>query len=133
MKRNFDSAFSISHLAFSSMPLDLPKLRKLVAIDPADPLSRFALGKKLFESAGSADAPDENAALTEAAENLRLANHTAPEHLATYHVLAQALLKLGLKDEAREVLTSGIDRASAVTEGMGRDLAPMMREMLEAL
>jgi hypothetical protein len=115
------------------MPLDLPKLRKLVAIDPADPLSRFALGKKLFESAGSPDTPDESAALTEAAENLRLANSKAPEHLATYHILAQTLLKLGLKEDARDVLTRGIDRASAVTEGMGRDLAPMMREMLESL
>src|SRR3954463_16546261 len=84
------SAFIVQRMA-----LDLPKLRKLVAIDPADPLSRFALGKKLFESAGTADAPDEKAALTEAAENLRLANSKAPEHLATYHVLAQTLLKLG--------------------------------------
>jgi predicted Zn-dependent protease len=115
------------------MALDLPKLRKLVAMDPADPLSRFALGKKLMESAGSADAPEERAALLEAAENLRQANAKAPEHLATYHVLSQTLVRLGEKVEAREVLKLGIERASEVTEGMGRDLAPLMREMLSNL
>lgn len=115
------------------MPLDLPKLRKLLALDPGDALSRFALGKKLAESAGSADAPDERAALAEAAEHLRAANTSAPEHLATYHVLSQVLVRLDLKGEAREVLGRGIGRASLVTEGMGRDLAPLMRESLAAL
>src|SRR3954454_21889134 len=108
------------------MPLDLPKLRKLLAIDPNDPLSRFALGKKLLESAGSADAPDERAALAEAAEHLRVANARSPQHLATYHVLAQVLVQLGETAEARAVLTTGIAHASEVTEGMGRDLAPLM-------
>ena len=31
------------------MAMDIPTLRKLVALDENDPLSRFALGKKLFE------------------------------------------------------------------------------------
>ena len=30
------------------MPLDLTKLRKLVAMDESDALSRFALGQALF-------------------------------------------------------------------------------------
>ena len=115
------------------MPLDLPKLRKLVAIDPADPLSRFALGKKLFESAGTPDAPDENAALTEAAENLRLANSKAPEHLATYHILGQTLIKLGRHGDARRVLEEGVRRTADIGEGMGRDLGPAMRALLAAL
>ena len=34
---------------FPELPLDLPKLRKLVALDPDDALSRFALGKRLFD------------------------------------------------------------------------------------
>ncbi len=38
------------------MALDIPKLRKLVSLDPNDPLSRFALGKKLFESDDSSAA-----------------------------------------------------------------------------
>jgi hypothetical protein len=115
------------------MALDLPKLRKLLAIDPGDPLSRFALARKLADAAGSADAPDERAALAEAADHLRYANAKAPEHLATYHVLSQVLLRLSGTAEARDVLLRGIDRSSAVTEGMGRDLAPLMREMLAGL
>ena len=35
--------------------LDLPKLRRLVSLDEGDPLSRFALGKKLFETAEAGD------------------------------------------------------------------------------
>ena len=78
------------------MAMDLPKLRKLLALDPEDPLSRFALGRKLFETDPTAEG------LTEAAEHLHIANTKAPEHLATYHVLGQVLMKLGRKDEARD-------------------------------
>ncbi|HEX4793806.1 MAG TPA: hypothetical protein VH370_08445 [Humisphaera sp.] len=108
------------------MPLDLPKLRKLVALDENDPLSRFALGRKVSESSNPSD-------LAEAAGHLLFANAKAPDHLATYHVLSQVLIRLDRKDEARRVLTQGIERATAVGEGMGRDLAPAMREMLESL
>jgi cytochrome c-type biogenesis protein CcmH/NrfG len=107
--------------------LDVAKLRKLVALDENDPLSRFALAKKLFETDPSPQA------LEEAATHLRFANAKAPEHLATYHVLGQVLMKLGHNDEARQVFESGITRADAVGEGMGRDLAPAMRALLEAL
>lgn len=113
--------------------MNLATFRKLLALDPADPLSRFGLGKKLFEAAGTDEAPDAPAALTEAVEHLSLANSGTPGHLATYHFLAQALIRLGREDEARDVLTRGIERASLVTEGMGRDLAPAMREMLARL
>ena len=109
------------------MALDIPKLRKLVALDENDPLSRFALGKKLFETESGAEA------LSEAADHLRFANAKAPEHLATYHVLGQVLLKLGRNDEAREVFELGVIRADAVGEGMGRDLAPAMRELLRTI
>lgn len=64
--------------------MDLAKLRKLVALDANDPLSRFALGKKLTETASDDNAPQ----LQESAEHLRFANRAAPDHLATYHVLA---------------------------------------------
>jgi len=109
--------------------MDLAKLRKLVALDVNDPLSRFALGKKLAETAASDSAPD----LQEAAEHLRFANRVAPDHLATYHVLAGVLIRLGKTDEARIVLKEGIARAVQVGEGMGRDLAPAMQEMLAEL
>lgn len=109
------------------MAMDLPKLRKLLALDPNDPLSRFALGKKLFEE-GAGDAE-----WAEAAEHLTLANQRAPEHLATYHVLAQTLMRLGRKDEARRVLEEGVRRVGDVGHGMGRDLGPAMSAMLETL
>lgn len=108
------------------MPMDLPTLRKLVALDENDPLSRFALGRKLADES-------DNAALTEAAEHLRFANSRDPNHLATYHILGQVLIKLGLRDEARDVLTRGIKQTEGIGEGMGRDLGPAMHEMLARL
>ena len=113
------------------MAMDLPTLRKLLALDPTDPLSRFALGKKLFESAPEDASATES--LVEAADHLAFANEHAPEHLATYHVLAQVLMRLGRTDEARRVLQNGLPRAESVGEGMGRDLGPAMRAMLDRL
>jgi predicted Zn-dependent protease len=109
------------------MAMDLPTLRKLVALDPNDPLSRFALGKKLFETDASPDA------LCEAAEHLSFANAHAPEHLATYNILGQVLIRLGRTDDARRVLEEGVRRTASVGEGMGRDLGPAMRELLATL
>ncbi len=109
------------------MAMDLATFRKLLALDPNDPLSRFALGKKLAEEGGTDDA------LREAAEHLRFANGKSPAHLATYHVLGGVLVKLGLKDEARRVLESGVMRVAGVGEGMGRDLGPAMRDMIARL
>jgi tetratricopeptide (TPR) repeat protein len=109
------------------MALDLPKLRKLVSLDENDPLSRFALGKKLFETA------ENEAMLAEAAEHLRFANQTAPDHLATYHVLAQTLIRLNRLDEARQVLDKGIEKTADVTHGMGRDLGPAMQALRSEL
>ena len=106
------------------MPIDVPKLRKLLALDPDDPLSRFALGRKLFESEPTPEG------LTEAAEHLSFANTKAPDHLATYHVLGQVLLRLGRTEEARRVLESGMARVAGVGEGMGRDLGPAMEALL---
>jgi hypothetical protein len=112
------------------MAMDIPTLRKLVALDENDPLSRFALGKKLFEEfQGRGD----RAMLEEAATHLAFSNRHAPEHLATYHIYAQALIALGRKDEARPVLEEGVRRVAAVGGGMGRDLGPAMSEMLRDL
>lgn len=106
------------------MPMTVEKVRKLVALDPGDSLSRFALGKKLYEVS-------EN--LPEAAEHLRFANRASPGHLATYHILAKVLKALGERDEMRLVLEAGIQRVQSVGEGMGRDLGPAMLEMLAEL
>ena len=108
------------------MALDVARFRKLVALDQDDPLSRFALGQALFQE-GSSEA------LNEAADHLIFANTKAPEHLATYHLLGQVLIQLGRNSEARRVLTAGCEKASAVGEGMGRDLGPAMAELLETM
>ena len=108
------------------MALNVARFRKLVALDEEDPLSRFALAQALFQ-----DGSDE--ALQEAAEHLRFANAKAPDHLATYHVLGQILIKLGRTGEARDVLSVGCEKAEAVGEGMGRDLGPAMAQLLELL
>lgn len=103
--------------------MDLPTLRKLLSLDPSDPLSRFALGRKLFEIGE----------LNEAVEHLRFANAAAPAHLATYHILGQALIQLGKPEEARKVLEAGIAKAWNEGQGMGRDLGPAMQELLDGL
>ena len=108
------------------MALDVSKFRKLVALDENDPLSRFALGQALFQE-GSTEA------LREAAEHLIVANAKAPDHLATYHVLGQVLIKLDRKSEAREVLSAGGVKSESVGECMGRDLGPAMADLLESL
>jgi len=109
------------------MPLDLTKLRNLVAMDDSDALSRFALGQALFQQG------DSPGALNEAAEHLLFANAKDPDHLATYHILGQVLIKLGRKDEARAILHAGSTKAAGVGAGMGKDLGPAMAQLLEAL
>ena len=111
------------------MALDLPKLRKLVSLDINDPLSRFALGRKLAEAAPA----DDSAELVEAAEHLSFANQHAPGHLATYHILGEVLIRLNRMDDARRVLTEGVRRVAGVGEGMGHDLGPAMQKMLDAI
>jgi hypothetical protein len=107
--------------------MDLPTLRKLVALDVSDPLSRFALGKKLAETASGP------AELSEAAEHLLFSNQKSPGHLATYHALAEVLIRLNRKEDARPILEEGIRRVAGVGEGMGRDLGPAMQQMLNSL
>lgn len=109
------------------MAMDLPTLRKLVALDPNDPLSRFALGKKLFEGDPTPEA------MSEASDHLTFANAHAPDHLATYNILGRVLIQLGRTDDARRVLEEGVRRTTAVGEGMGRDLGPAMQELLASL
>jgi tetratricopeptide (TPR) repeat protein len=99
-------------------------LRKLLALDPNDALSRFALGRKLYESSQN---------LPEAVEHLRFAHRKDPSHLATYLILGRALAATGDRAGAVAVLESGYSRASLVTEGMGRDLAPAMSDLIDQL
>ena len=108
------------------MALDVATFRKLIALDENDPLSRFALGQALFQE-GSIEA------LHEAAEHLLFANAKDSDHLATYHVLGQVLIRLDRQAEARRILEAGCEKVRAVQEGMGRDLGPAMAELLRTL
>ena len=76
---------------------------------------------------------DGNESLDEAAEHLIFSNSKAPDHLATYHILGQVLIKLRRNEEARSVLKAGCEKVSLVGEGMGRDLGPAMAELLRPL
>ena len=108
--------------------MDIPTLRKLVALDDKDPLSSFALGKKLFDEFYSDRALSE-----EAAAHLAFSNTHSPIHLATYHIYAKTLIALGRAEEAKTVLKEGIERVAGAGGGMGRDLGPVMQEMLDGL
>ena len=61
------------------------------------------------------------------------ANTKDSDHLATYHILGQVLIKLGRKDEARTVLGTGSTKSGDVGQGMGRDLGPAMTQFLDTL
>ena len=115
-----------SDAGIGDIALDLARIRKLVALDEDDALSRFALGQALFREGGSE-------ALNEAAEHLMFANAKDPDHLATYHMLGQVLIKSGRNSEARDVLSAGCEKAEAAGFGMGHDLGPAMAELLGML
>ena len=89
-------------------------------------MRRFALGQAWLHEG-------RDGALKAAAEHLIFANAKAPDHLATYHVLGQVLIKLGRTGEARAVLSNGCEKTKAVGEGMGRDLGPAMADLLGTL
>lgn len=108
------------------MGLDISKFRKLLELDPQDPLSRFALGQALVRE-GTPES------LHEGVEHLAEANKLDPKHLATYHILGQSLIALERYEEARDVLLRGGAQVSAVGEGMGRDLGPVMAQLLESI
>ena len=109
------------------MPLGIADFRKLVALDENNPLSRFALGQALFREADNDDM------LNEAAGHLRFSNENDPEHLATFLIFAQVLIKLGLDDEARTVLQVGHKKTVGLEMGQGHDLGPAMEDLLESI
>lgn len=114
------------------MPLDTATLRQLVELDPKDPLARFALGKRLYDEAREgAEASD--ALLAEAAVHLEAGRGLAPQHVATYHILAQVLMYLGRDPEARAALQEGCRRAAAAPPGGGADLLPALQQLLSEL
>ncbi len=86
-------------------------LRDILAANPNDAFARYALG---LEFSGSGDT---DGALTEFRS--LLAAH--PDYTNGYFMAAQVLERLGRLDEAREMLTKGIE-ISATIEQPARDV-----------
>ncbi len=107
--------------------MTLEQLRQLVALDPEDALSRFSLGQKLFAEGQTREV------IEEAATHLEYANRRDPSHLATYHILAEVLIKLDRIEDAQKVLEAGIAKTIGVPEGMGGDLRPILEDLLMSL
>jgi GNAT superfamily N-acetyltransferase len=112
--------------------MTLEKLRRLVSLDADDPLSRFALGKKLLE-VGQAEGPAGRRKVAEAEGHLRFSLSRDSTHLASYFNLARCLVELRRYSDARPVILAGLERTAAVGEGMGRDLGPALEQMLGEL
>ena len=104
--------------------MDLDTFRQMVAKNPKGFLGRYGLGNKLMQEGGN---------LEEAVEHLRVAVELDPVHVASYFALGRALAILGRKEEAKPVLTAGIDAAQSGRSSGGGDLVPEMRALLQTL
>ena len=71
--------------------------------------------------------------LEEAVEHLRVAVELDPVHVASHFALGRALAALGRNEEAKPVLTAGINAASSGRSNGGMDLVPEMRALLQTL
>ena len=104
--------------------MDLDAFRQMVAKNPRGFLGRFGLGNKLIQEGGP---------LEEIVEHLTVATQLDPTHVASHLALGRALIQLGKKDEARPVLTAGIDAALSGRSSGGGDLVPELQQLLRAL
>ena len=104
--------------------MDLEAFRQMVAKNPKGFLGRYGLGSKILQEHGN---------LEEAVEHLHVAVQLDPVHVASHLALGRALATLGRKDEAKPVLTAGIDAALSGRSNGGMDLIPEMRALLQTL
>lgn len=104
--------------------MDLEAFRQMVTKNPKGFLGRYGLGNKLLQ---------EGSNLEEAVEHLRVAVQLDPLHVASHLALGSALARLGRKDEAKPVLSAGIDAAVSGRSNGGVDLVPEMRALLQSL
>lgn len=104
--------------------MDIDAFRQMVAKNPKGFLGRYGLGNKILQEGGN---------LEEAVEHLRVAVQLDPVHVASHLALARALIGLGKKDDARPVLTAGVDAAISGRSNGGKDLVPEMQQLLRAL
>lgn len=104
--------------------MDIEAFRQMVARNPNGFLGRYGLGNKIIQESGN---------LEEAVEHLRVAIQLDPVHVASHLALGRALIGLGRKDEARPILTAGVEAALSGRSNGGRDLVPEMQQLLQAL
>jgi len=104
--------------------VDLDSFRQMVAKNPRGFLGRFGLGNKLIQEGGN---------LEEVVEHLTVATQLDPTHVASHLALGRALIGLGKHDEAKPVLTAGIDAALSGRSSGGQDLVPELQQLLRTL
>ena len=104
--------------------MDVDAFRQMVAKKPDGFLGRYGLGNKILEAGGN---------LEEAAEHLRVAVQLDPVHVASHFALGRALAGLKRNDEAKTVLTAGINAALSGRSNGGGDLVPEMRALIQSL
>ncbi len=103
--------------------MDVEAFRQMVAKMPNGFLGRYGLGDKLLQVGN----------LEEAVEHLRVAVKLDPVHVASHFALGRALAGLKRNDEAKAVLTAGIDAAQSGRSSGGGDLVPEMRAFIQSL
>ncbi len=104
--------------------MDVDVFRQMVAKKPDGFLGRYGLGNKILEAGGD---------LEEAVEHLRVAVQLDPVHVASHFALGRALAGLKRNDEAKMVLTAGINAAQSGRSSGGGDLVPEMRALIQSL
>ncbi len=103
--------------------MDVEAFRQMVARMPNGFLGRYGLGDKLLQQGK----------LDESVEHLRIAVELDPLHVASHFALGRALAGLQRSDEAKAVLTAGIDAATSGRSNGGGDLVPEMRALIQSL
>jgi Flp pilus assembly protein TadD len=104
--------------------MDIETFRQMVSKKPDGFLGRYGLGNKLLQ---------EGENLHEAAEHLRVAVALDPVHVASHLALGRALAGIEQHEEARAVLTAGIEAALSGRSSGGGDLVPEMRALMQTL
>ena len=104
--------------------MDLDSFRQMVAKNPRGFLGRFGLGNKLIQEGGS---------LEEIVEHLTVATQLDPTHVASHLFLGRALIGLGKNEEAKPILTAGVDAALSGRSSGGGDLVPELQRLLRTL
>ncbi|MCH6557926.1 MAG: tetratricopeptide repeat protein [Nitrospirae bacterium] len=104
--------------------MDMNAFRQMVAKKPDGFLGRYGLGNKILQEGGN---------LEEAVEHLRVAVQLDPVHVAAHFALGRALAGLKRNDEAKTVLTAGVNAALSGRSNGGGDLVPEMRALIQSL